>query len=356
MTKKDFDVFISFAEPDKLLAHELCLLLEEVDLRGYYAHEELGRAGTSDWRKQIHDGIRRSRCFLPIMTRSSMWRPWVLYERGAADANGLELVPARVQGLSQRDLSAIPFGDPYVHVLFDKDGLKRLVLDLWRYIHPKMEKGNALTTVVDNSEHAENVIRIAKTRWVFIAGSKPEDEEIYDPALKVIGKPGLEGPAVLRRVARDIANGLLDSGFNLMSCPEVPDVGKVVSDTVLERLDSSKSIDANRYRIGGIYPVRELLKLGEGSFEKRGHVANWLSEFRTQYLAPVEWLVILGGNEGTKAEAMAATNELTKICTIPALGGYGQSPIEHPDAFRFETEGDQWGVEQMQKLIERIRE
>lgn len=78
-----------------------------------------------------------------------------------------------------------------------------------------------------------------------------------------------------------------------------------------------------RHKIGGIHPIdRDLRKLNiDESFKSiwKEH----LLKFRKRYLEGHEWLIILGGNEGTTEEFDAANDLSVRIFIIPCFRGTG---------------------------------
>src|SRR6185369_15274176 len=171
-------------------------------------------------------------------------------------------------------------------------------------------------------EELKQVARLARMSWAFIAGSRPECD-IYRPAIEVEHALGRTGEATLRLITRDITRALLNAGFSITSCPEVPDVGNVVQETVLGEILSSRGISKDRYRIAGLYSIDRVLGDNQESRMKRRHIESWLLDLRKTYLAPNECILVLGGNRGTEEEVNAARALGLRICSIPNLLGYG---------------------------------
>ena len=88
---REHDVFISFAEPDRKLANILHELFNAVGISSYFAPEAL-RKTPHDWEDGIlRKGLRQSDCFVPIFSKHSLNRKWVIFEAGAATALGRKI-------------------------------------------------------------------------------------------------------------------------------------------------------------------------------------------------------------------------------------------------------------------------
>lgn len=351
---ESYDAFISFAEPDKQLAEELWCVLRDVGLTAYYSKEDLGRRGSADWRGNIHNAIKSSRCFLPVMTRSSIGRPWVLYEAGAADALGRPTIAARVDDLSTKELKEIPSGDVWAHQVSNEKGLQDLVLAIARARDGDGANETTYVRAMETSSHVANVLRLARTRWVFVAGSRPHGGAPYLPRVSVADRSGLAGEGVLTHIARDLTRSLLGAGFSVISCPEVPHVGAVVTETAMDLMESQESIPIDRFRLGGLYPTVRLALIREASPSRRATVSAWLDDYRAKYLAPAEWILVLGGNDGTEDEVRIARDENTKVCALRALGGASEritpTPTPPPNC-RFADDDLIWCSEVRDQLI-----
>ena len=88
-----------------------------------------------------------------------------------------------------------------------------------------------------------------------------------------------------------------------------------------------------RFAIGGIYPIdhhareRKTFKFVDRQWQEL------LKDFRKTYLRNVEWLVLIGGSEGTMEEYEAGREiEGLKVLSIPCFGGAaGRIWRSHPD-------------------------
>ncbi len=82
------------------------------------------------------------------------------------------------------------------------------------------------------------------------------------------------------------------------------------------------------YEIAGIFPVDRDVRLAAlGDAHNRARWMEHVLQFRKSYLAGKDWLLLLGGNEGTMEEFQAAealNSEESKglrTCFIPCFGG-----------------------------------
>jgi len=121
------DIFISYASADILLAKKLKQLLEtELNLTVFLSEENLGEV-TDNWREDIINNIRKSKCFIPILTKTALNRPWVMYESGAADIQGVPFFVVTTSWTRQADTMGFPRGDKFVYSINKKEQLERLI-------------------------------------------------------------------------------------------------------------------------------------------------------------------------------------------------------------------------------------
>ncbi len=352
---KGYAAFLSYAHPDLALVEAVQRLLAVVDLPVFVADEALKKAGTPEWERELHNAIRNSSCFVPLLTPSSLKKPWVLYESGAADACGLRKIPGRVMAVSMGDLTQLPLGNVLTYDLFDEEQLCNLVLSVLEGYDPARRSGigTVLEKVLIKSDELRQVARLARSRWVFIAGSRPEGD-VYRPAITIEHASDRTGEATLRLITRDITLALLGAGFSVMSCPEVPDVGKIVQETVLELIMSGSGLSRDRFRIAGLYAIDRMFGDDQAAQAKRSYIDAWLMDLRKGYLLPTECLLVLGGNRGTEEEVRAARQLGLRICSIPNLLGYGQAlyaEAHHESHFPVTAEDRIWNPDVCQRLV-----
>lgn len=326
MTDEKFAAFLSFADTDRALVAELRELFSDVDLKTYFAPDNLPKGGTPAWKDAILNSIRNSSCFVPILTRNSISRPWVLYECGAADILRIPNYPGRVAGITKADIAKVPGPDAFVYDLYELGSLTNLVLTVFRTVRGGQitkENEELVKLRVESSPHTRAIMSKARIRWIFIAGSLPKVPGHID-RMTVENRPDLHGQEVLVHITEEITQSLLDAGFSISSCSEVPVVGSVVARQVTRWMCDKGPSEIERYRIGGLYPIDRQTRERDLSPRERKLWTELFMEFRKSYLRNHEWLIVLGGNEGTEEEVEAA-NDLgsVRVCTVPAIGGTG---------------------------------
>lgn len=346
MGKKErrHSAFISYASPDEQLAEAVYDLLKLLDLDPFFAKRSLQRVGGDEWRKQVIDGISSSATFLPIFTRDSVDRPWVLFESGVAEAFKVPRLPVRTSAVDMPDIQSIG-KDVTVYDISDETSLFNLLAVIYsrtrkvsyqsalhkikRFIVPETRERIKLDRVLD----------LSKDRWIFIAGNKPSFDHIgeirwIDDESKTQEYRYQQIKEKMSFFSRDLSLALFGAGFRLMSCPQVELVGRQVAFSYLDHINSN-NLENSIYRIGGLYPIdRDLRAENESTADylegyKEGNLGERLNtewkdhliDFRRSYLAEMEWLILLGGSVGTTEEYIASKSLKIKICPIPFFGG-----------------------------------
>jgi hypothetical protein len=82
-------------------------------------------AAGEEWLRSIDSALRESSVLLILCSRTSILRPWINFEAGAAWMRAIPLVPLCHQGLEPRDLP-MPLSLRQGIALNDPDGLRRL--------------------------------------------------------------------------------------------------------------------------------------------------------------------------------------------------------------------------------------
>jgi hypothetical protein len=325
---REFAAFISFAEPDRPLAEMLQRVLSHAGLPSYYAPKVVPANTPARWQRRIlDDGIRKSDSFVLICTKESLSRSWVLFEAGAAAALGGNCYCTMVQSVSDADIRSMP--DPldlYHYKLYNSKELQ----DLLRHV-AKDHLGESCQEMVQKiddmfaSQHhlLGGLMSLAARRWVFIAGNVPRKRPAISRKRKVY----------MRAFVKNFTECLMKSGFSIAACPQVRPVGKVALNTAevfVASLAKREPFGSGRvdYEIGGLYPVDRMLRpKGLKSTRAESKWQEHLMRFRKSYLEKQEWLVLIGGSEGTREEyqAIEAINNerraKVKTYPIPCFGG-----------------------------------
>jgi hypothetical protein len=215
--------------------------------------------------------------------------------------------------------------DAWMFDLWRLESLKDLVKAIYREFRGNDAlQGNwqALESAVEANSHARLVSTLAGRRSVFIAGSVPRDQAILD-GNSVRNEPALRGEIALEYVAADIARALLCAGFDVASCPEVPRVGESVSMAANRWLaEQNEPEDSERYSIAGLYPIDRDRRAAMMGPRERTQWQRLFMAYRASYLQKYEWLLVVGGKDGTMEEIEAARKlSSVGVCLMPQFGG-----------------------------------
>jgi hypothetical protein len=313
-TQARYTAFLSYADPDKSLVQELAKLFGQFGEQVFFAKVNLPMSGTPEWRRAIAEAVKESASFVHICTRHSLRRPWVLYESGVADACAVPRFAARVSNVAVSEMVELPGPGVFVYELFDREHLRQLVI---RVIHGKRggdrsivenEVNRGLQAVRAVKRIADRICSLARTRWVFIAGNAPHGATRVEHRLTMF--------------VQRLAETALDKGFSIVSCPHVRPVGLLAARMAIEWGAEHTDCFRETFRIGGIYPVDRMTRELSVSPEARKKWLDQLIAFRRSYLDGLEWLVLIGGNEGTFDEYKAAKSlESIKILALPCFAG-----------------------------------
>lgn len=319
-SNQKFDAFISFTENDRKIADELRWLLQkEFGLSVFFSHQNLPR-GSEDWQREIMQGLSRSGCFVPILSRHSIDRPWVMFESGAAEMNRLPCCRARTADISDAQINSLPGGVKFIYRLFEEQGIAHLVFKTLSNARGESFQQNEVLERVQKSAFAARIVKLAQSRSVFIAGS-PAAKKGRVGSVRLASSTGDSNDEVMAVVTKDITRALLNSAFRICACPDVSAVGLNVADEV-SRWCSEKHCPWHEvFTISGQlqfptslnphYPLREMIHAG---FRKS----------RELYLKDQEWLLVLGGNERTQIEyEVARSLGSVKVVALPIFGGTG---------------------------------
>ncbi|MGD0078122.1 MAG: toll/interleukin-1 receptor domain-containing protein [Sedimentisphaerales bacterium] len=315
--------FLSFAEPDKELAECLSKLFWLMGKKVYFAPGALHRSGSTAWKNAIRSAIQDSQSFLPVYTRHSIRRPWVLYESGVADAVGLERFPARVSSISVSEIEDLPSDSALCYDISIKDQLAHLITNICALGNKNRDSIAAeVQEKVMNSDFVTRILTLSKTRWVFIAGNCPNDLSQSHPGIEKWYTTQTEYNSRLRDFAEKLTECLFDKEFSIATCPQVPTFGMHVTEQALSLIASGEYGEHVDFRIAGIHPIdRDARELKLSSKAAKRKWFEHILSFRKTYLTDQEWLITIGGNEGTQEEYEAARACNVKVFAIPCFGG-----------------------------------
>jgi hypothetical protein len=337
ISPKKNTAFLSFATEDAQLVECLKEVFNALGHTVFFSKTDIGEAGSPEWRKEIIKQIKRSSTFIPIYTRYSIQRPWVLYESGVADSSGLARArfPVRVSSVSISEIAENPRAgsDPLVYDLF----LETSVRNFFRCVCGHHRKTTGLETArnIDDAklhtddpvnkvinELVKKIVNLSKTRWAFVAGNTPTNlDQLKKDVPWALSKEQYE--AKLKDFVIALTETLIEEGFSVSACPQVESVGMHVIATAAHKVSANSLGECVDYRLGGIHPVDQFLRaknlqLSDSAIK---HWREHIKDFRKYYLRDQEWLVLLGGNEGTREEADAAKECGVKVMPVPCFGG-----------------------------------
>lgn len=323
---KEYAAFLSFADPDKELAECLRNLLSELGKKVFFAPVDLPKPGNPQWGTDIINRMRKSASFVPIYTRNSLNRPWVLYESGLADALEVPCFPAYVSSISPSEIGYSPglSGSAYYYGLSNPKLLSRLMVSIC-VAHGDAENSLRVRSdsLVQTSSLARRVMELSRARWVFVAGNYPNNAIDEDSGIAWF----TTREKYLQRMqgfAGEITQVLLEKGFSVAACPQVASLGMHVIEQAVGFLDTVVGAPHVDYAINGIYPIDREAREGMLSDAAKKRWRDHIMDFRKSYLADKEWLILLGGNEGTAEEYSAAKQAGVKVMPIPCFGGFSQ--------------------------------
>ena len=95
--KRQYDVFIGFAEADRLAANVIVASFECAGIPCWIAARDL--QPRADWASQAAEAIANSRCLVAILSRDSSASPWVQREFEWATASSVRSVPLRLDNV-----------------------------------------------------------------------------------------------------------------------------------------------------------------------------------------------------------------------------------------------------------------
>jgi hypothetical protein len=330
MVDEDYkgSVFISYSTDDIDLVNKLCKLFRGIHIKTWQASVDLFRGDGKAWKKDVIKGIKNSQAIIPIYTRNSINRPWVLYELGAADVRDLPKYPVRTSEISIEEIKRfIPGEEVQVYNLFDREALTELFTNIiclqFGSTVNETNKDTARKLVIQYLKDnliADEIINKATTRWIFIAGNIPRiSSSETTNTIKSISEN--EFNTKVPQLLSTLTEQLLEADFSIMTCPHVKSVGQIVTQKTLSWIGRKKK--PLRFQLGGIYPVDEVLRNLNIDPSYKSIFQDRLKDFRKGYMQNQEWLLIIGGNEGTQDEYEAAVEKNIMIMPLPCFGGIG---------------------------------
>ena len=307
--KKDI-AFISYSSDDKKLSEDISLLLSSarnhLNLNGEIVMDKYIQS--EEWRKEILESISNSDWFIPIFTKNSINSPWVNFEVGIAKAKGVKVSPIISRTIRAEQITCC---DSQALCLDNDENINIFLAKVFNF--KKGSDKSELDNFIAQSPLVQRVKNRFLERWVYIIGSKPEFNDEQD-------KEKLWEKKVDSFLTK-LTHKLFEKGYSLTSFPIVKHVGEVV---IRETAYKNK---VKNYKIAGLYSIdKELRNLSQRYDIDESNWKDILSNFRKTYLDDKEFIIIIGGKEGTREEYSAAKsmNINNKFIPLPCFYGFGE--------------------------------
>ncbi len=130
-------VFISHINEESRVAHRIKSLLREAfgpELRVFVSSDYESLRGGDKWFPTILEHLKSTRVVLVLLSKDSLYRPWIPFEAGVGEGAGAKVIPVVHLDFSLRELGP-PLGEYHVRRLQSEDGVRALIEDV------KMEVG-----------------------------------------------------------------------------------------------------------------------------------------------------------------------------------------------------------------------
>jgi len=125
-------VFISHINEESRMAQGVKSLLREAfgpDLRVFVSSDYESLRGGDKWFPTILANLKSTRVILVLLSKNSLYRPWVPYEAGVGEGAGAKVIPMVHMDFSLRELGP-PLGEYHVRRLQSEDGVRALIEDV----------------------------------------------------------------------------------------------------------------------------------------------------------------------------------------------------------------------------------
>lgn len=125
-------VFISHVNEESRVAHKVKSLLRDAfgpDLRVFVSSDYESLRGGDKWFPTILENLKSARVILVLLSKDSLYRPWIPYEAGVGEGAGAKVIPMVHMDFSLRELGP-PLGEYHVRRLQSADGARALIEDI----------------------------------------------------------------------------------------------------------------------------------------------------------------------------------------------------------------------------------
>jgi hypothetical protein len=197
------DVFFSYSTKDKTIADTIVALLEQNDIRCWYAPRDI--KPNDDWGKAISDAIEQSKVFLLIFSGNSNRSPRVLDELNLAISQEIPVLPFRIENLEPDGAMRLHLSSRHWLDAFDpswESHLKKLVASVLSNLEISIDEEKVELPEIVKRDHKKlkrkEIVRILagfvisamviSMGWFALSQLSKYDEEIQEmnaPATKV---------------------------------------------------------------------------------------------------------------------------------------------------------------------------
>ncbi len=98
-------IFLSYSHADRDWVDQFVHSLTNRQIDVWYDMQDI-KAGDR-WEELIQEALRKSSILVAILSKSSVDRPWMFFELGAAVADGKRVIPVLIGDLNIRDLPSL---------------------------------------------------------------------------------------------------------------------------------------------------------------------------------------------------------------------------------------------------------
>ncbi len=105
MSESKDKIFLSYSHADRAWVDKFVHSLADRQINVWYDVHDI-KAGDR-WQELIQDALRKSLILVAVLSKSSIDRPWMFFELGAAVADGKRVIPVLIEGLDVRDLPSL---------------------------------------------------------------------------------------------------------------------------------------------------------------------------------------------------------------------------------------------------------
>ncbi len=132
LKNKKEGIFISHINEESEVAHKVKSLLRDAfgpDMRIFVSSDYESLRGGDKWFPTILENLKSARVILVLLSKTSLYRPWIPYEAGVGEGAGAKVIPMVHMDFSLRELGP-PLGEYHVRRLQSTDGMRAFIEDI----------------------------------------------------------------------------------------------------------------------------------------------------------------------------------------------------------------------------------